>query len=135
MVRRTTKSVQRRRFAGKAELLAAGADASALTYERASQDKKEQGKSVADQRKLNLYDDYFAAPAQMGDHVFARMLTLPDGTAFPGFSFFFLILLIRPESSGISQTLRSAVSMFNRAWMSVTVNINPKAATSARALN
>lgn len=39
-----------------------------------------------DQRKLNLYDDYFAAPAQMGDHVFARMLTLPDGTAFPGFS-------------------------------------------------
>ena len=34
----------------------------------------------------NLYDDYFAAPAQMGDHVFARMLTLPDGTDFPGFS-------------------------------------------------
>ena len=39
-----------------------------------------------DQRKLNLYDDYFADPAQMGDSVFARMLTLPDGTAFPGFS-------------------------------------------------
>ena len=39
-----------------------------------------------DQRKLNLYDDYFADPAQMGEHVFARMLTLPDGTAFPGFS-------------------------------------------------
>lgn len=38
------------------------------------------------QRKLNLYDDYFADPAQMGDSVFARMLTLPDGTAFPGFS-------------------------------------------------
>ncbi|MBA4489894.1 DUF4241 domain-containing protein [Paracoccus sp. S1E-3] len=38
------------------------------------------------QRGLNLYDDYFADPAQMGDSVFARMLTLPDGSAFPGFS-------------------------------------------------
>ncbi|MFV0410479.1 MAG: DUF4241 domain-containing protein [Paracoccus sp. (in: a-proteobacteria)] len=34
----------------------------------------------------NLYDDYFAAPHQMGESAFARMLTLPDGTAFPGFS-------------------------------------------------
>ncbi|MDO5643034.1 MAG: DUF4241 domain-containing protein, partial [Paracoccus sp. (in: a-proteobacteria)] len=34
----------------------------------------------------NLYTDYFAAAHQMGDSVFARMLTLPDGTAFPGFS-------------------------------------------------
>ncbi|MDO5605622.1 MAG: DUF4241 domain-containing protein [Paracoccus sp. (in: a-proteobacteria)] len=34
----------------------------------------------------NLYDDYFQAPGQMGDGVFARMLTLPDGTGFPGFS-------------------------------------------------
>ena len=39
-----------------------------------------------DQREKNLYDDYFAAPDQMGDSVFARMLTLPDGTAFPGFA-------------------------------------------------
>lgn len=39
-----------------------------------------------DQRRLNLYDDYFADPTQMGDSVFFRMLTLPDGTAFPGFS-------------------------------------------------
>ena len=37
-------------------------------------------------RGLNLYDDYFAAPGQMGDSAFARMLTLPDGTAFSGFS-------------------------------------------------
>jgi site-specific DNA recombinase len=34
--------------------LAAGDAAAALTYERASQDKKQQGKSVTDQRKLNL---------------------------------------------------------------------------------
>ena len=37
-------------------------------------------------RKLNPYDDYFADPRQMGDSVFARILTLPDGTGFPGFS-------------------------------------------------
>ncbi|WP_244870533.1 recombinase family protein [Catellatospora sp. IY07-71] len=37
----------------KADLLAGGDLVSALTYERASQDKKKQGKSVTDQRKLN----------------------------------------------------------------------------------
>ena len=41
-------------FASKAELLAAGELVSALTYERASADKKEQGKSVTDQRASNL---------------------------------------------------------------------------------
>ncbi len=37
-------------------------------------------------REQNLYDDYFAAPDQMGDSAFAKMLSLPDGTEFPGFS-------------------------------------------------
>jgi|GEM_PF-743817 len=55
MVRRSATTAQRRRqFAGKAELLAAGTDVAAFTYERASQDKKEQGKSVIDQRRLNV---------------------------------------------------------------------------------
>jgi len=51
MVRRVTR---RRVWESKADLLAGGDEVSALTYERASQDKKEQGKSVTDQRKLNL---------------------------------------------------------------------------------
>ncbi len=42
------------RFASKADLLAGGEAVAALTYERASADKKEQGKSVTDQRTLNL---------------------------------------------------------------------------------
>lgn len=46
----------RRVWASKGELLAGGADVKALTYERASQDKKKQGKSVDDQRKLNVED-------------------------------------------------------------------------------
>src|SRR6266498_1995539 len=54
MVRQASRGLKRNRFATKAELLAAGEAVAALTYERASQDKKEQGKSVGDQRKLNL---------------------------------------------------------------------------------
>jgi hypothetical protein len=56
MVRRGTRSGNRPRvrFDTKAELLAGGADVRALRYQRASQDKKEQGKSVHDQGKLNL---------------------------------------------------------------------------------
>lgn len=50
MVRRKTT---RRVWATKADLLAGGNAVSALTYERASQDKKGQGKSVRDQRVLN----------------------------------------------------------------------------------
>lgn len=50
MVRR--RSV-RREWENKRDLLEAGDLVSALTYERASQDKKEQGKSVTDQRALN----------------------------------------------------------------------------------
>jgi DNA invertase Pin-like site-specific DNA recombinase len=42
------------RFNTKAELLAGGADVRAGRYQRASQDKKEQGKSVGDQGKLNV---------------------------------------------------------------------------------
>ncbi|MGH3649041.1 MAG: recombinase family protein [Micromonosporaceae bacterium] len=53
MVRRGGAGVKRRRWESKAELLAGGDAVSALTYERASQDKKEQGKSVTDQRALN----------------------------------------------------------------------------------
>jgi site-specific DNA recombinase len=54
MVRRGAAGRNRVRFDSKAALLAAGADANALRYQRASQDKKEQGKSVGDQGKLNL---------------------------------------------------------------------------------
>src|SRR4051812_22635101 len=42
------------RFDSKAALLAGGADVRAGRYQRASQDKKEQGKSVGDQGKLNV---------------------------------------------------------------------------------
>ena len=41
-------------FGSKADLVAAGDAVAALTYERASADKKEQGKSVGDQRSLNV---------------------------------------------------------------------------------
>ncbi|TRW99173.1 DUF4241 domain-containing protein [Paracoccus sp. M683] len=34
-------------------------------------------------RDLNLYDNFFADPDQMGDQVFYRLLSLPDGTRFP----------------------------------------------------
>ncbi len=51
MVRRAAR---RRVWESKTDLLNGGDLVSALTYERASQDKKEQGKSVTDQRKLNL---------------------------------------------------------------------------------
>ncbi|MGH2600226.1 MAG: recombinase family protein, partial [Dehalococcoidia bacterium] len=53
MVRRGGSGARRRQWASKTELLAGGELVSALTYERASQDKKEQGKSVMDQRTLN----------------------------------------------------------------------------------
>ena len=46
--------MNRVRFNTKAGLLAGGADVRALRYQRASQDKKEQGKSVHDQGVLNL---------------------------------------------------------------------------------
>ncbi|HZM75187.1 MAG TPA: recombinase family protein [Candidatus Limnocylindrales bacterium] len=49
----TRRRVSRRDWATKADLLAGGELVSALTYERASQDKKGQGKSVKDQRVLN----------------------------------------------------------------------------------
>jgi DNA invertase Pin-like site-specific DNA recombinase len=42
------------RFDSKAALLAGGAEVRAGRYQRASQDKKEQGKSVGDQGKLNV---------------------------------------------------------------------------------
>jgi DNA invertase Pin-like site-specific DNA recombinase len=54
MVRRGTRTENRVRFDSKDALLAGGADVRALRYQRASQDKKEQGKSVTDQGKLNL---------------------------------------------------------------------------------
>src|SRR5690242_19731103 len=54
MVRRGAAARIRGRFDSKAALLAGGADVRALRYQRASQDKKEQGKSVGDQGKLNL---------------------------------------------------------------------------------
>ncbi len=55
MVRRGSRTAQRirPRFATKAELLAGGDAVRAARYQRASQDKKEQGKSVTDQGKLN----------------------------------------------------------------------------------
>ncbi|MEV4196739.1 recombinase family protein [Micromonospora globbae] len=54
MVRRKARSGNRGRFDSKDALLAGGADVRALRYQRASQDKKEQGKSVHDQGVLNL---------------------------------------------------------------------------------
>ena len=54
MVRRKPRSGNRVRFDSKDALLAGGAEVRALRYQRASQDKKEQGKSVGDQGKLNL---------------------------------------------------------------------------------
>jgi site-specific DNA recombinase len=42
------------RFASKADLLAGGSAVRALRYQRASQDKKKQGKSVGDQGNLNM---------------------------------------------------------------------------------
>jgi DNA invertase Pin-like site-specific DNA recombinase len=54
MVRQTVRSGKRNRLGTKAEVLAGGNAVAALTYERASQDAKGQGKSVGDQRKLNL---------------------------------------------------------------------------------
>lgn len=50
MARRNTA---RRVWESKAEVLARGDLVSALTYERARQDKKGQGKSISDQRVLN----------------------------------------------------------------------------------
>ncbi|GIF76884.1 recombinase family protein [Asanoa siamensis] len=54
MVRRVARSGNRVRFDSKDALLAGGVDVRALRYQRASQDRKEQGKSVGDQGKLNL---------------------------------------------------------------------------------
>ncbi|HEY0529970.1 MAG TPA: recombinase family protein [Actinoplanes sp.] len=56
MVRRGSRAGNRvrTRIGTKAELLAGGADVRALRYQRASQDKKEQGKSVHDQGVLNV---------------------------------------------------------------------------------
>jgi site-specific DNA recombinase len=53
MARRGTRKVNRVRFNTKAELLDGGVEVRALRYQRASQDKKEQGKSVHDQGVLN----------------------------------------------------------------------------------
>jgi site-specific DNA recombinase len=54
MVRRATRARNMVRFDSRAALLAGGAEVRAGRYQRASQDKKEQGKSVGDQRKLNI---------------------------------------------------------------------------------
>ncbi|MEN3610312.1 recombinase family protein [Plantactinospora sp. ZYX-F-223] len=54
MIRRGSRAGNRVRFANKDALLAGGADVRALRYQRASQDRQEQGKSVGDQGKLNL---------------------------------------------------------------------------------
>lgn len=48
-----TRVRRRREWPDKAALLAGGSEVEALPYARASQDKKEQGKSVADQARLN----------------------------------------------------------------------------------
>jgi DNA invertase Pin-like site-specific DNA recombinase len=53
MVRRGSRKGSGSRFADKAALLAGGKDVRAFRYQRASQDKKEQGKSVHDQGVLN----------------------------------------------------------------------------------
>ncbi|WP_432824729.1 recombinase family protein [Dactylosporangium sp. CA-092794] len=53
MVRRTPRPRNQVRFDTKADLLAGGAEVRSARYQRASQDKKEQGKSVTDQGKLN----------------------------------------------------------------------------------
>jgi site-specific DNA recombinase len=54
MVRRPPRAGNTVRFDNKAALLAGAAEVRALRYQRASQDKKEQGKSVHDQDVLNL---------------------------------------------------------------------------------
>ncbi|AYF30776.1 resolvase [Micromonospora tulbaghiae] len=54
MVRRKARSGNQGRFDSKDALLAGGGQVRALRYQRASQDKKEQGKSVHDQGVLNL---------------------------------------------------------------------------------
>lgn len=56
MVRRVSRAGNRVRvrFGTQAELLAGGVEVRALRYQRASQDKKEQGKSVHDQGGLNV---------------------------------------------------------------------------------
>ncbi|MBO3741647.1 recombinase family protein [Actinoplanes sp. NEAU-H7] len=54
MVRRTGRARNQVRFDSKAALLAGGSEVRALRYQRASQDKKEQGKSVHDQGVLNV---------------------------------------------------------------------------------
>lgn len=53
MVRRRVRSV-RRDWASKTALLAGGAEVAALRYQRASGDKKQEGKSVTDQGKENV---------------------------------------------------------------------------------
>src|SRR3954447_10628528 len=54
MVRRTARTGNAVRFESKAALLDGGSGVRALRYQRASQDKKEQGKSVHDQGVLNV---------------------------------------------------------------------------------
>ncbi|WP_431881500.1 recombinase family protein [Micromonospora chalcea] len=54
MVRRKARSGNQGRFDSKDALLAGSSDVRALRYQRSSQDKKEQGKSVHDQGLLNL---------------------------------------------------------------------------------
>ncbi len=54
MVRQSVRKRNTVRFDGKAALLAGGLEVRALRYQRASQDKKEQGKSVGDQGVLNI---------------------------------------------------------------------------------
>ncbi|MEV6345932.1 recombinase family protein [Actinoplanes sp. NPDC051851] len=54
MVQRAGRARNTIRFDSKATLLAGGSEVRALRYQRASQDKKEQGKSVHDQGVLNV---------------------------------------------------------------------------------
>lgn len=54
MVRRTARAGNKVRFDSKTALLAGAAEVRVLRYQRASQDKKEQGKSVHDQGVLNV---------------------------------------------------------------------------------
>jgi site-specific DNA recombinase len=54
MVRRTARARNTVRFDSKAALLAGGPEVRAGRYQRASQDKKQQGKSVGDQGSLNV---------------------------------------------------------------------------------
>lgn len=53
---------------------------------RAAAQKLAQFSDDYDDQGLDTFSDYFDAPDQIGDSIFARFLSLPDGTRFPGFS-------------------------------------------------